>query len=218
MRRGRLSTAGRCATHPHQGETVNRPSPRGEHTGAGHLPAATVKSEPPCELSARAFPLESGVEREHRKRPCTTCPLADRHRPDRIQRRGHGRAPAANGRPGAEAPVDAPIVTCHRDRPGTEHAMRWCAGFLAEDGEEHLGIRLALAFQALPPQAVHQPAGWPELYPDLDALVAARAEQLGLPELPEPCEERAGESPTTMPTALNAVGSSVPGGTHHDNQ
>ena len=63
----------------------------------------------------------------------------------------------ANGCPGAEAPVNAPIVACHRDQPSTAHPLRWCAGFLAVVGEQHLGIRLALAFEALPPQAGNPP-------------------------------------------------------------
>lgn len=90
----------------------------------------------------------------------------------------------ASGRPAAEAPVSAPIVSCHRDQPGTAHAWRWYAGFLAAVGEHHLGVRLAIAMEALPPEAVRAPAHWPELYADLDALLAARARHLGAPAPP----------------------------------
>lgn len=171
---------------------MNRPSPRDELNEAGHVPASTAEIGPPSGLSARTFPLEPGVERDHRKLPCTKCPWLTSTDLTEFSDEDMDMLRRANGRPGAEAPLDAPIVACHRDQPGTAHAMRWCAGFLAVVGEQHLGVRLALAFEALPPQAVSPPASWPELYPDLDALVAARAEQL-CPRAPSAaCEEGAG--------------------------
>ncbi|MFE9679203.1 DUF6283 family protein [Streptomyces sp. NPDC006259] len=182
------------------------------------MPAATTKTEPPSGLSTRTFPLETGVERDHRKRPCTKCPWLTSTDLTEFSDEDMDMLRRAHGRPGAEAPVDAPIVACHRDQPGTAHAMRWCAGFLAVVGEQRLGVRLALAFEALPPQAVNPPASWPELYPDLDALVAARAEQLGLPSPATACEEGDSEAQTTTPTALDTVGVPVHGGTHHDDQ
>jgi hypothetical protein len=197
---------------------VNRPSPLDELNEAEHVPAATTETEAPSGLSTRTFPLEPGAERDHRKRPCTKCPWLTSTDLTEFSDEDMDMLRRANGRPGAEAPVDAPIVACHRDQPGTAHAMRWCAGFLAVVGEQHLGIRLALAFEALPPQAVNPPASWPELYPDLDALVAARADQLGLPSPAAACEEGDSEARTTTPMALDTVGVPVYGGTHHDDQ
>ncbi|MFM9462804.1 DUF6283 family protein [Streptomyces scabiei] len=197
---------------------MNRPSPRDELNEAGHVPASTAEIGPPSGLNARPFPLEPGVERDHRKLPCTKCPWLTSTDLTEFSDKDMDMLRRANGRPGVEAPVNAPIVACHRDQPGTAHAMRWCAGFLAVVGEQHLGVRLALAFEALPPQAVSPRASWPELYPDLDTLVAARAEQLGLPAPSAACEEGAGEAQTTTPTALDTVGVPVPGGTHHDDQ
>lgn len=73
------------------------------------------------------------------------------------------------------------MVACHLDQPGTPHAYRWCAGWLATVGEYHLAIRLALAFDILAGHAVKPRSNWPRLYASLDALLAARAEQLGAP-------------------------------------
>lgn len=68
----------------------------------------------------------------------------------------------ANGGPGAEAPLDAPLVGCHLDLPDTAHPFRWCAGWLATVGEYHLAIRLAVAFEALPGAAAN--GGLPRPY------------------------------------------------------
>ncbi|WP_100112514.1 DUF6283 family protein [Streptomyces alboflavus] len=122
--------------------------------------------------------LKPGIERDHRKRPCTKCPWLTRTDLTEFTEADMEMLQEANGRRGAEAPLNAPIVACHRDQPGTTHAWRWCAGFLAVVGEQHLGVRLALAMDALPPQAVNPPADWPDMYPDLDALLTARAAQL----------------------------------------
>lgn len=188
---------------------MNRPSCE-ELDEAEHVPAVAAGAE----LSARSVLLEPGREREHRKRPCTKCPWLTSTDLTEFSDEDMDMLRQANGRPGAEAPVGAPIVACHRDQPGTAHAMRWCAGFLAVVGEQHLGVRLALAFGALPPQAVRPPARWPQLYRDLDALIAARAEQLS----PPACEAGTDKGPMTTPTALDAFGLPVLGGTYHDDQ
>ncbi|MFF9076228.1 DUF6283 family protein [Streptomyces sp. NPDC014872] len=197
---------------------MNHPSSCEEFNEAGHVQAAATGTEPASQLSARTFSLEPGVERDHRKLPCTRCPWLTSTDLTEFSDEDMDMLRRANGCPGAEAPVNAPIVACHRDQPSTAHPLRWCAGFLAVVGEQHLGIRLALAFEALPPQAVNPPASWPELYPDLDALIAARAEQLGLPAPSAACKVGADEPHITTPTTLDTVGIPVPGGTHHDEQ
>lgn len=84
----------------------------------------------------------------------------------------------SDGRPGAEASIDAPRVACHRDQPGTAHAWRLCAGWLAVVGWDNLGIRISVLSGGLPETAVTLPAGWPELYGSLDELEAARRAQM----------------------------------------
>lgn len=48
-----------------------------------------------------------------------------------------------------------------------------CAGWLAVCGAEHLGIRLAVALDHLPAQALAAGAGWPDLYSSYDELAEA---------------------------------------------
>jgi len=93
----------------------------------------------------------------------------------------------ANGGPGAEAARDATTVVCHLDQPGTAHAWRLCAGWLAVVGHHHLGIRIAAMFGGLPSRALNPPAHCPPLYASLDDLEAARRAQLA--RGPSPDEE-----------------------------
>ncbi|MFI8194652.1 DUF6283 family protein [Streptomyces sp. NPDC085946] len=125
--------------------------------------------------------LTPGAEHEYRDWPCTRCPWRTDADLTAFSEQDMDMLRRADGRPGAEAPVGAPVVACHLDQPGTAHAYRWCAGWLATVGEYHLAIRLALAFDILPGHAVTPRANWPGLYASLDALLATRAEQLGLP-------------------------------------
>ncbi|MFJ4691823.1 hypothetical protein [Streptomyces sp. NPDC088766] len=64
---------------------------------------------------------------------------------------------------------------------GRAHAYRWCAGRLATTGECRLAIRLSSAFGILPGHAVTPRADRPRPHAGSDALLAARAEQLGVP-------------------------------------
>ncbi|KNB52882.1 DUF6283 family protein [Streptomyces caatingaensis] len=119
-----------------------------------------------------------GEARDHRNYPCVRCPwrrdvdLAEFSDGDMETLR------RANGRSGAEAPRDAPVVACHLDKPGTSHAYRWCAGWLAVAGPYHLSIRLAVLFESLPGGALAPRPGWPRLYASLEELLKARARQL----------------------------------------
>ncbi|MFI8169919.1 DUF6283 family protein [Streptomyces sp. NPDC085931] len=122
-----------------------------------------------------------GAVHEYRDWPCTRCPWRTDADLTAFSEQDMDMLRRADGGPGAEAPVGAPVVACHLDQPGTAHAYRWCAGWLATVGEYHLAIRLALAFDILPGHAVKPRSNWPRLYASLDALLAARAEQLRAP-------------------------------------
>jgi hypothetical protein len=116
--------------------------------------------------------------REYRTRPCARCPwrtdtdLTDFTDQDMAMLR------RANGRPGAEAALHAPTVACHLDQPGTAHAWRLCAGWLAVVGHEHLGIRVAEIFGGLPDTALIPGEDWPALYESLEELETARTAQI----------------------------------------
>ncbi|WP_369696685.1 DUF6283 family protein [Streptomyces sp. XD-27] len=122
--------------------------------------------------------LEAGVEREFREFPCARCPWRTDADLTAFFEEDIAMLRRADGRPGAEAPLDAPVVACHLDQPDTAHAFRWCGGWLAVVGAHHLAVRLAIVFDSLPGQALAPRPGWPRLYASLDALLEARAAQL----------------------------------------
>ncbi|MEU2086623.1 DUF6283 family protein [Streptomyces albus] len=137
-----------------------------------------------AEAPTGAAPLRRVVQRrvdeplEHRTRPCARCPwrrdadLTAFTDADMAMLRG------SDGRPGDEAPPTAPNVACHRDQPGTAHAWRLCAGWLAVVGHSHLGIRATAMAGGLPHTALAPGDGWPELYGSLSELETARNAQL----------------------------------------
>lgn len=126
----------------------------------------------------RRMTLRPGEQHDYRHQPCHRCPwrmdcdLTDFTEQDMQMLH------RADGRPGVEAPVTAPTLACHLDQPSTAHEYRWCAGWLATVGAEHLAVRLALLAGSLPPEAVEPGPLWPALYPDLDDLLTARTQQL----------------------------------------
>jgi hypothetical protein len=85
----------------------------------------------------------------------------------------------ANGVAGSEAAPNAPTMSCHRDQPGTAHAMRLCAGWLAVVGPHHLGVRMAILAGRLPDDALVVGQNWPELRESLNHLLDDRDQQTG---------------------------------------
>lgn len=83
----------------------------------------------------------------------------------------------ANGVAGAEAPMNAPTMSCHLDQPGTTHEMRLCADWLA--------VRMAVIAGELPAQALAGAAHWPQLRENLEELVADRGSGSRLAALPD---------------------------------
>ncbi|MEV4083150.1 DUF6283 family protein [Nonomuraea fuscirosea] len=75
--------------------------------------------------------------------------------------------------------VQGPVMSCHKDQPGTAHPMRLCAGWLAVVGPYHVPIRMSLIAGALPAEAVYPDTrDWPALHAGLAELLASRREQL----------------------------------------
>jgi Family of unknown function (DUF6283) len=131
--------------------------------------------------TVRVSEASSDQPLEYRDRPCRRCPwrtdtdLGDFSDDDFEKLR------RANGTVGAEAPLGAPQTGCHLDQPGTAHAYRLCAGWLAVVGRDHLTIRLSVAIGALPAEVLDPKPGWPELVADLDEILQRRA-QFALPD------------------------------------
>ncbi len=104
--------------------------------------------------AAAVYRFQPGVEHEYRERSCARCPWRTDADLTAFSEQDMDMLRRANGGPGAETPLDAPVAGCHLDQPDTAHPFRWCAGWLATVGENHLAIRLAIAFEALPGHAV----------------------------------------------------------------
>lgn len=108
-------------------------------------------------------------ELPHRQQPCSNCPWrrdspAGEFPPERYEALA-----ATAGRRGAEAGLTAPIFACHKSPEG--HA-RACAGWLAQVGTDHLGIRLAIVTGRLPGEVLRPGTGWPELFDSYEEMAA----------------------------------------------
>lgn len=79
----------------------------------------------------------------------------------------------AHGAPGAEAPVNAPVIACHKDQDDTAHPLRLCAGWLAVIGPHHLGVRMQTLNGRLTGEGPAPDATWPQLYADTPAVIRA---------------------------------------------
>lgn len=77
--------------------------------------------------------------------------------------------------------MDAPVMACHKDQPGTAHPLRLCAGWLAVVGPHHLGVRMAVLTGELPAQALQPGDDWPELHESLAAMIDSWPENPGAP-------------------------------------
>lgn len=60
-----------------------------------------------------------------------------------------------------QAPLSAPMFGCHKSPLGGEFA---CAGWLAVEGPNHIGVRLAVASGDLPAEALRPGEDWPALF------------------------------------------------------
>lgn len=76
-----------------------------------------------------------------------------------------------DSRAAPEAGLDAPIFACHKTAEGKEIA---CAGWLAVEGADHLGIRLAVITGAIPADALAPKPGCPDLFDDYAQMAAAQ--------------------------------------------
>ncbi|HLJ99534.1 MAG TPA: DUF6283 family protein [Streptosporangiaceae bacterium] len=108
----------------------------------------------------------------HRRFPCAECPFRRDTAPGQFPACRYDALQATAGKPGAEAPMDAPLFACHKSAEGREQA---CAGWLAVSGYEHLGVRLAIAMGRLPAAVLSPGPDWPALYSSYDEMAAVMA-------------------------------------------
>ena len=103
----------------------------------------------------------------YQRRPCANCPWRCDSPAGEFAPQRYERLRSTAGRPGAEAGLDAPIFACHKSVAGRDRA---CAGWLAVEGTNHLGVRLAVAMGRLPADALTPGPDWPELFGGYDEM------------------------------------------------
>lgn len=108
----------------------------------------------------------------HAARPCGECPWRRDVPAGKFPACRYDALRETAGEPGREAPLGAPIFACHLSTEGRDRA---CAGWLATVGREHIGIRLAVATGALPPETLEAKPGWPPLWDSYDEMAERMA-------------------------------------------
>jgi hypothetical protein len=66
-----------------------------------------------------------------------------------------------------------PIFGCHKGEPGTDNDLG-CAGWLAQFGADHIGVRLAVVQGRLPERALIAGDNWPPLHKTWEDVVSAQ--------------------------------------------
>lgn len=96
------------------------------------------------------------------KRPCVNCPFRRDVKSGEFPatRYEELRSTCRNAST-TQAPLGAPMFACHKSPAGAEFA---CAGWLAVEGLNHLGVRVAVAVGRLPAEALRPGADWPPLF------------------------------------------------------
>ncbi|MDX3345966.1 DUF6283 family protein [Streptomyces sp. ME02-6987-2C] len=109
------------------------------------------------------------------ERPCTRCPWrldtpAGQFAQERYDSEGL-RSTSPQG-PDSQPTVWSPLFACHKSPEGREKA---CAGWLAAVGSEHPGVRLAVAQDRLPAEALSPGEDWPPLFASYTEMAAKQA-------------------------------------------
>lgn len=103
-----------------------------------------------------------------RPRPCAECPWVRATPPGQFPAERYDELRETTGRPGAEAPIGAPMFACHKSAEGREMP---CAGWLAAVGYESLTVRVLAGRGEIPAEALRPADDWPELYKSYDDLL-----------------------------------------------
>jgi Family of unknown function (DUF6283) len=106
-----------------------------------------------------------------RRFPCAECPFRRDTKPGQFPACRYEALTETTGRPGAEAPLGAPMFACHKSPEGREEA---CAGWLAVAGYEHIGVRLSVALGHLPAEALEPGDDWPDLFASYEEMAEAQ--------------------------------------------
>ncbi|WP_433235347.1 DUF6283 family protein [Streptosporangium sp. CA-135522] len=116
----------------------------------------------------------STTEMPRRKFPCGECPWQVSAELGKFpaERYEELRATCQPNAAGVPPLPGTPMFGCHVGDPKTGEDLA-CAGWLAVEGFEHIGVRLALADGRIPASALQPGHNWPELYPSYEAMAEA---------------------------------------------
>jgi hypothetical protein len=119
---------------------------------------------------------------EYRRRPCPTgpgtvgCPWLRDTDLTCFSDRDFEKLARADGTADQEAPLSAPLMSCHQDQPDTAHPLRLCAGWLAVVGGYHFAVRTGIIAGDLPGEVTAPQQGWAALYPSLADMLTHRSD------------------------------------------
>jgi len=82
-----------------------------------------------------------------------------------------------------------PLFGCHKGEPGTNNDLA-CAGWLAQFGHEHIGVRLAVAQGRLPADALEPGENWPPLHQTWTDVVRCQTQEEDHPMGKDPFFDR----------------------------
>lgn len=109
----------------------------------------------------------------HAKRPCGECPWRTDQPVGRFPPERYAALRNTVAGPEGSAPLDAPVFACHKSEQGRDLA---CAGWLAVEGHDHVGMRLAVALGRVSAEALSPGESWPQLYDTFDDMARANGE------------------------------------------
>lgn len=124
------------------------------------------------------MPPGCSVEMPRRRFPCNECPIrADNHDNPAskfpAERWEALTASVRDPRTGRQPMPGDLMFGCHKGEPGTDNDLA-CAGWLAQFGHEHVGVRLAVAQGRLPAEALEPGLNWPPLHETWPDVVRAQ--------------------------------------------
>ncbi len=116
---------------------------------------------------------------KHRTYPCNECPWKVTAEPGKFpaERYVKLRSTCRPDEDGMPPMPGSPMFGCHKGEPGTDDDLA-CAGWLAREGHNHIGVRLAIMNGDLPMEALEQNDTWPDLYDTYEDMAAANGANL----------------------------------------
>lgn len=112
----------------------------------------------------------------HRKAPCNECPWRKDAELGKFPAERYEALAETSEQPMIDGMPDVwnqPMFGCHKGTPGAETKDLACAGWLATEGWNHIGVRIALISGRLPGDVLQPGPGWPELYGSYEEMADA---------------------------------------------